>query len=602
MFINQDHLNQQSSDITRLGRRIERVSNEAYSPLDGGFSPVTGLSEVGTIHQRVLATDPGSARNSLEGFRSQVAWLGDTLQTELAGFESQDELNSRGLDVADAGGGGGAEAMPIVDQPDPGYSPFGFTMPIVDPGASIMGLASDLFTTKFWDVSEAKARWNALSREVGDIVAGLHESAGSLESENDSEATTRAAAKIREVAQAGKHFIANSAVMQQKLSGFQARIISTQAEAVALAFEVMAIPEPSMREAAEAAALRYMQGLLQEGVVAAMPYQHALMDAAPPSGGGDVSTEFGAVAGDGTQYNTNGVTWPKQIAEAVESGKIGPGSFDVANGEMQGLTDVGMDAADIAKFQSDLRNRGRSVLSELGFGDALAPIDASRMGTSAATAGVGSVNPAGTLQVGTGQAIPSGLGSGLGSALGGGSTGSHGIGAFGVPGSTSTSRGSVVGGVPNGINRGLGRIPENPLTSAAGLGGGPASVSTAQTGTHPVIGGLPGASANGGVRDGRASSSAGGAGGHVPGPIGGVGGHSTGAVNPAAKPGTGVTKGAAGMRMMPMMGGAARGGEGEKRIKSVTTQVERDPNKRDLLGESPAVLPGVIGDWAREEN
>ena len=225
-----------------------------------------------------------------------------------------------------------------------------------------------------------------------------------------------------------------------------------------------------MREAAEAAALRYMQGLLQEGVVAAMPYQHALMDAAPPSGGGDVSTEFGAVAGDGTQYNTNGVTWPKQIAEAVESGKIGPGSFDVANGEMQGLTDLGMDAADIAKFQSDLRNRGRSVLSELGFGDALAPIDASRMGTSAATAGVGSVNPAGTLQVGTGQAIPSGLGSGLGSALGGGSTGSHGIGAFGVPGSTSTSRGSVVGGVPNGLNRGLGRIPENPLTSAAGLG------------------------------------------------------------------------------------------------------------------------------------
>ena len=54
--------------------------------------------------------------------------------------------------------------------------------------------------------------------------------------------------------------------------------------------------------------------------------------------------------------------------------------------------------------------------------------------------------------------------------------------------------------------------------------------------------------------------------------------------------------------MMPMMGGAARGGESEKRIKSVTTQVERDPNRRDLLGEAPAVLPGVIGEWAREEN
>ena len=50
------------------------------------------------------------------------------------------------------------------------------------------------------------------------------------------------------------------------------------------------------------------------------------------------------------------------------------------------------------------------------------------------------------------------------------------------------------------------------------------------------------------------------------------------------------------------IGGAARGGESEKRIKSVTTQVERDPNRRDLLGEAPAVLPGVIGEWAREEN
>ena len=50
-----------------------------------------------------------------------------------------------------------------------------------------------------------------------------------------------------------------------------------------------------------------------------------------------------------------------------------------------------------------------------------------------------------------------------------------------------------------------------------------------------------------------------------------------------------------------MMGGAGRGGDGEKRIKSVTTQVERDPNRRDLLGESPAVVPGVIGDWAREQ-
>ncbi|MDK8764010.1 hypothetical protein QP922_09280 [Corynebacterium sp. MSK218] len=493
--------------------------------------------------------------------------------------------------------------MPIVDQPDPGYSPFGFTMPVVDPGPSIMGLASDLFTTKFWDVSEAQARWRSLSTEVGDIVEGLHASAASLESENDSEPTTRAAAKIREVAQAGTHFIANSAVMQQKLFGLQARIMSTQAEAVALAFEVMAIPEPATRAAAEEAALLYMQGLLQEGVVMAMPYQHALMDAAPPSGGGDVSTEFGAVAGDGTQYNTDGVTWPKQIAEAIENGEVGPGSFDAANGQMKGLSELGMDAAEAAQFQSDLRNRGRSILSELGFGEALEPIDASQMNTSAATAGVSSVNPLGGVSSGVGQTLSAaGLGSGT-------AVGASGMGAMGLPGGRGGTAGSLAGGMPSGMNggmnsglgRGLGRIPENPATSAAGLGGLGASGTAPQTGTHPVIGGLPGAAATGGAKDGRPSASAGGAGGSVTGPIGGaVGGAGNSGAGVVAKSGAHVAKGAAGIRMMPMMGGAARGGENEKRIKSVTTQVERDPNKRDLLGESPAVLPGVIGEWARD--
>lgn len=51
----------------------------------------------------------------------------------------------------------------------------------------------------------------------------------------------------------------------------------------------------------------------------------------------------------------------------------------------------------------------------------------------------------------------------------------------------------------------------------------------------------------------------------------------------------------------PMMGMRGKDSE-KKRVKSVTTQVERDPNKRDLLGEPPAVVPGVIGDWVREVN
>ena len=58
--------------------------------------------------------------------------------------------------------------------------------------------------------------------------------------------------------------------------------------------------------------------------------------------------------------------------------------------------------------------------------------------------------------------------------------------------------------------------------------------------------------------------------------------------------------GAGARGMMPMMG--ARGGDSakSKKVKSVVTQVELEPNKKALLGESPLVVPGVIGAWVRE--
>ena len=582
MRISQDAISRVAANIDRLGRRIEKTSEDTFSPLDGGYSPVAGLSEVGTIHQRVLATDPGSARNSLERFREQVAWLGDTLQRELAGLEAQDELNSRGLDVADAGGGGGQESMPIVNQPDPGYSPFGFVVPVVQPGTNMVKLAVDLTNTNYWHVSSAKARWNELSAEVMDIVAGLHESATALESDNDSETTTRAAQKIREVAQAGTHFIANSQVMQGKLFGFHSHLIGAQAKAWAMALEITAIPEPAVRTAAEQAALAHMQAMLQRGAIAAMPYQHALMESAPPSGGGDASAELGAVAGDGTRFTTDGVTWPREIQEAMKSGQMGPGSFDVANGQIQGLHKLGMSAEDIAQFHADLRNQGRALLSELGFGDELAPIDASSLSTSSATAGTLSPGPM----------------NGVASVAPGGATS---MGAVGTPSAAGLSDGAGV------IGRGAGRLPggtvnapahpaSNPTTAAAGIGSGAgAAGASAGTGTHPIVGGLPGAAAGGaGQKEGKASSSTGSGGGAALPVTGGRQSVVGGSAAAGARGG--------GMRgMMPMMGGAGRGGDGEKRIKSVTTQVERDPNRRDLLGESPAVVPGVIGDWVREQ-
>lgn len=51
------------------------------------------------------------------------------------------------------------------------------------------------------------------------------------------------------------------------------------------------------------------------------------------------------------------------------------------------------------------------------------------------------------------------------------------------------------------------------------------------------------------------------------------------------------------------MAGAANNSAGQgtrsKKIKTITSSVEQNENLRALLRERPAVVPGVIGHWAR---
>ncbi|CAB0519228.1 hypothetical protein CIP100275_01721 [Corynebacterium diphtheriae] len=72
-------------------------------------------------------------------------------------------------------------------------------------------------------------------------------------------------------------------------------------------------------------------------------------------------------------------------------------------------------------------------------------------------------------------------------------------------------------------------------------------------------------------------------------------------VSRSASFGAAGTQSAHSARMSPMMG-APMGAAGSKKrgkTKSVTSSVEEDNNIAALLGESPAVVPGVIGSWVR---
>lgn len=587
----------------------------AQSPLDSAFSPVSGIDHVGAIHQRILETDPGSAGNSLRAFSEQLKWLYDSLAREARGFEAQEAANSRAMDIADAGGEIGVESMPIMDQPEPGYSPFMFTPPVVNVGTSITKLATDLMSTQIWSVSEANARWKSLGSEVREIVSGLEKAAGSLENENDSETTSRAAAKIREIAASGKHFVANAEAMGEKLTGFHSRLMMIQPSAMAMAMDIMKIPDPAERKIAETAALAKLQPDLQRFAIDAMPNQHALMEQSPASGGGGIDAGLSGVDGDGQKYRTDSVAWPRAIQEAIARGDVGPGNFDVANGTVHDLESVGMTPEETAAFQEQLHADGRKALSQLGVGDGMdisgrdvATSGASLPGTTAPHSQLGSTSMAGGGPGATGMGTGAGLGPGTGIASATGTPTFGGRAGSGNPGAlrgggfnplTGLGGGALgTGGRPgSGVGGNMGAL----VNSAPGLGadgtaarGGAAlrGGSGESVGARGVGGALP----RGAGESAGNSSGGNGSRGHLErGAVvrGGGAINSTGAKSGAARP-------AAGMRAFaPMMGTRGQGND-KNRVKAVTTQVERDPNKRDLLGEPPAVVPGVIGNWARE--
>lgn len=597
-----------------MRREMDSLAGQTRSPLNAGFSSVVGIDHVGSVHQRVLETDPGSANNSIKAFTDQLEWLDDSLGREARGFQAQEDANSRGMEIADAGGDIGIESMPIMNQPEPGYSPFGFSMPVVNVGTDIVKLATDLMSTQIWNVSEANARWTSLASEVDDIVSGLQEAAGSLEGENDSEATSRAAAKIREVAASGSHFVANAKVMGEKLTGFHAKLMGMQPTAMAMAMEVMAIPEPVEREIAEKAALAALQPDLQRFAVEAMPYQHALMEQPPASGGGGVDAGLAGVDGDGQRYTTDAVVWPKKIAEAIARGDLGPGNFDVVNGNVDGLEAVGMSPQEINDFHQQMHTSGRNALEKLGLGDHVA-IGGNEVSTQGASM-PGVTAPNGAMgQVPSGTAHPVAVGANAGALNNSGAMAPTATGQS----ATSGMAPMMAAGRPADAGRGVlgGQSLRGGIGSAAGNVSGSANIARAgrgaQSGLHLGRGaGAPYAGVGSSMRAGHSNAIGGGSGmraglgsgagaGMRPGVGGGLVPGTGGSESAAAARGGNAGRSTAGARAYgPMMG--MRGGKDseKKRVKSVTTQVERDPNKRDLLGEPPAVVPGVIGDWVRE--
>lgn len=585
-----------SRRLFSLEANVRNLAGFGFDVLDFGFSPITGIDRTGDIHGRAVHMDPASAFSTLEKFAGQLGWMASVLGDEAQGFEQQEDANAHGLDIADAGGAVGKSAMPIVNQPEPGYSPFSFVPPVVNTGSSLFGLVQGFLFTNMGRISNTIHRWQQFASRVNGISNEMDALAGQLQSRNQSETTDRAAAKIREVAATGRQFAANATVMAGKNSTMLAGLQADQVVASVDWGTVLSIPDPVARKAAEQAMLLKHQGTLQNIVLQSMPIQHSLMDQAPASGGGDLQLGMGAVDGNGQRYSTEGVTLPQQMQELMNRPGVGPGSFEVADGQISAVDGVGLDAATRQEMR-DAAHRGGQWLADHG----LIPA-----GDSAFSGGQMATHAANVAAPSMPGAVAPGASAAGGVATPAGAPGTvTPAGAWAAPGAGRPGIGAAGGGLA-GSNRGAAFLPGSAFggmtTAAPGAAGGSGHGSAGARGG--LRGGVPGAAgiagvpgaAGGGLGAGAgAGSGAGGAYGQSP-------------AQQANKAAAGASQngraGGIGRGMAPMMG-MHRGGhsskESSRSVRAVVTEVEKDPNRLALLGQRPAVVPGVIGAWVRED-
>ena len=560
---------------------LETTKNElrstiaSTSPSIGrGFSPVKGLAETGDIHRRAIESDPSSALNELDKFSNQIQWASEALHQQIEAVLEQDSSNSVGLDLSDVGGAVGETAMPIMNQPEPGYSPFSFVQPVVMLGPSLDIFSSQYSQTKFEHAVALAGNWSELKSRMLSQVESLNAIAGSLESEHDSDFTFSAARKVREMAGHGQQFASNAELMTQKAFRLAQPIPTNNLGIMGDTKQMRLIPDAAAQKAFEAVTLARWQQTLNGQLSGSLPEQQKLMDAPMASGGGgQFNIGLGQIAGIGERYTTEDVTLPREIQQAFEEGVLAPGSFEMVDGELRALERVDQGLVDEVNRFIDQRTE------ELYGGGRLQEYinNGMRSLEEASTQAANYAGPEGGSFGGFSPSEGSNVGTGVGAGAGTGSA--SGVGGKGRGAGITTDQGFVnaFAGLGQGAN------PDGTREHAGAARGSAAGGGRAAAG---------GAEGNGrGVGGDRINErTGGGAGAGAPQATPDAGAHTNNAQNNGR--GTG-----------PMMapGAAGQSQDRKKRgpVKSVMTRVELDKNRRDLLGDPKPAVPGPIGDWVR---
>ena len=598
LFIDHESIQSGVQKLAIIGSQARDAAGEAaQNSLNASFSGVSGLDQLGGNHGGVINGGAGSAITVLQSYAEQVSWLSGALAASYEALTGQNAFVARGMDIADEGGAIGQDGVSFPTRPRPRFESFTFTPPVVLPASSIGQLSAAFSATKIQDSVMAARMWHQMSADVAGIAAQLQAVASDLGSRNRGDVIEVAIEKVAEVARAGETFAMNSQVMGatvERLSFIKQKGAVTVNLAQAA---ISTIVDPVARAAAEASFLSSFPASYTPTVAAGIPPIRNLMVMDPtPDGGGEVALGGGSVEGTGAKHDASGLRAPGAPLESVTSLQraIGAGEFGTVQSGTNGLASVGANVAELGAL-IDAAEVGTTAASTgtLPAPSALGITGAPSVpaSTGAASTLGGAVAPMGTPAVGGGgfrasrspgsPGSPGAIGS-LGTTGGVGAPGAFAApGVLGSPGATSSplTAGSFNSQTPVALNQ--------AGTAAAGAGRAPLA-----TGGMAPMGIMPGPARSG--RAGNAVTGLGGGGAvSVPAPRATTG-------SPAVGAGGGVGA-ASRSTMMPMMGAPLAGHQQQKatKVRAVTSAVEEEGNVAALLGDRPAVVPGVIGAWAR---
>ena len=564
--------------------------NNLYTGLDG-FSLVSGLDGVGRTHSRVSSGSAPEANRVLGEWLQTVA---DVLRVSAENTSRADGsvaglLGSIGVVERTGGAGAVAGLMGRTLSQYENANSFANPRPAAGAQGSLPVLHQQLMATQVAQATAAAAFWAKNAALVQSVVAQLPAVAGLLADSSETEFVARAINKLGEVSRVGQEYVARSVLMQGHAAGLAQVAGAEQLMAHGAVAVWAGLPGPS-RALFEQSYLGVFPPRLTASLQPVVPVFDRLLP------------DLGSIPGDGFAVGDmpspqapgfEDAPLPRTLRDAFTA--AGLGALGQAVTPSQVVGEYGLPTPEVLEqvaaktpagvAGTEAASVGLGQLAPAGSGAGLAPTaGAGGAGTLGQPGAAGLSTPGGPggSAAGTGGVSPT-LAAGTGSAGGGAGGAGGAAGLVGTGAGAGRGRGS-------GAQGARGRVPRE---AHAGVAAGAAGAAVG--GALGAGAGLAGAGAGAGMGAGRGVA---GFGAGMPGAAGQVPGAA------AAGAGTGAAAGGRGgvMAAGPMGAAGGRGqgqGKAQAKVKAVTSAVERDGNLEALLGQSPLVLPTVIGNNVR---